>query len=84
MADVRCPICDDGEHSVPQCRRFIEMNAGDRLDVALKRQICFMCLTPGHITRECSNPGKVPGKRMWTATCHHTARRGLGGIATSK
>ena len=57
-ADVRCPICDDGEHSVPQCRRFIEMNAGDRLDVALKRQICFMCLTPGHITRECSNPVK--------------------------
>ena len=57
-ADVRCPICDDGEHSVPQCRRFIEMNAGDRLDVAFKRQICFMCLTPGHITRECSNPVK--------------------------
>ena len=57
-ADVRCPICDDGEHSVPQCRRFIEMNASDRLDVALKRQICFMCLTPGHITRECSNPVK--------------------------
>ena len=28
-ADVRCPICDDGEHSVPQCRRFIEMNASD-------------------------------------------------------
>ena len=57
-ADVRCPICEDGEHSVPQCRRFIEMNAGDRLDVALKRQICFMCLTPGHITRECCNPVK--------------------------
>ena len=44
-ADVRCPICDDGEHSVPQCRRFLSMNANDRLDVALKCQICFMCLT---------------------------------------
>ena len=57
-ADVRCPICEDGEHSVPQCRRFMEMSAGDRLDAALKRQICFMCLTPGHITRECCNPVK--------------------------
>ena len=63
MADVRCPICDDGEHSVPQCRRFLSMNANDRLDVALKCQICFMCLTPGHITRECSNPVKCQEKR---------------------
>ena len=62
-ADVRCPICDDGEHSVPQCRRFLSMNANDRLDVALKCQICFMCLTPGHITRECSNPVKCQEKR---------------------
>ena len=62
-ADVRCPICDDGEHSVPQCRRFLEMNANDRLDVALKCQICFMCLTPGHITRECSNPVKCQERR---------------------
>ena len=62
-ADVRCPICDDGEHSVPQCRRFLDMNANDRLDVALKCQICFMCLTPGHITRECSNPVKCQEKR---------------------
>ena len=61
-ADVRCPICEDGEHSVPQCRRFMEMSAGDRLDVALKRQICFMCLTPGHITRECCNPVKCQEK----------------------
>ena len=62
-ADVRCPICDDGEHSVPQCRRFLSMNANDRLDVTLKCQICFMCLTPGHITRECSNPVKYQEKR---------------------
>ena len=62
-ADVRCPICDDGEHSVPQCRRFLEMNANDRLDVALKCQICFMCLTPGYITRECSNPVKCQERR---------------------
>ena len=62
-ADVRCPICDEGEHSVPQCRRFLSMNANDRLDIALKCQICFMCLTPGHITRECSNPVKCQERR---------------------
>ena len=39
------------------------MNANDRLDIALKCQICFMCLTPGHITRECSNPVKCQEKR---------------------
>ena len=62
-ADVRCSICDEGEHSVSQCRRFLSMNANDRLDIALKCQICFMCLTPGHITRECSNPVKCQERR---------------------
>ena len=62
-ADMRCPICDDGEHSVPQCRKFLNMSPNDRLDVALRNQICFMCLTPGHITRECSNPVKCQERK---------------------
>ena len=57
-ADVRCPICDNGEHSVPQCRKFVDMKPNGRLDAALRNQICFMCLIPGHITRECTNPVK--------------------------
>ena len=74
-ADMRCPICNDGEHSVPQCSKFLSMNANDRLDVALKCQICFMCLTPGHITRECSNPVKYQEKRCGQrhATILHNA-----------
>ena len=61
-ADVRCPICDEGEHSVSQCRKFIDMNPNERLDTALRKQICFMCLIPGHITRECTNPVKCQAK----------------------
>ena len=61
-ADVRCPICDDGEHSVSQCRKFLEMNPNERLDTALRKQIYFMCLIPGHITRECTNPVKCQAK----------------------
>ena len=62
-ADVRCPICDEGEHSVSQCRSFLEMNPNERLDTALRKQICFMCLIPGHITRECTNPVKCQAKK---------------------
>ena len=36
-ADVRCPICNDGEHSVSQCRNFLEMNPNERLDTALRK-----------------------------------------------
>ena len=61
-ADIRCPICNEGEHSVSQCRKFIEMNPNERLDTALRKQICFMCLIPGHITRECTNPVKCQAK----------------------
>ena len=65
-ADVRCPICDEGEHSVSQCRKFIDMNPNERLDTALRKQICFMCLIPGHITRECTNPVKCQAKECVT------------------
>ena len=61
-ADVRCPICDEGEHGVSQCRRFIDMDPNERLDTTLRKQICFMCLIPGHITRECTNPVKCQAK----------------------
>ena len=61
--DVHCPICDDGKHSVPQCRKFLNMSPNDQQDVALKNQICFMCLTPGHITRECFNPVKCQERK---------------------
>ena len=61
-ADVRCPISDEGEHSVSQCRNFLKMNPNERLDTALRKQICFMCLIPGHITREGTNPVKCQAK----------------------
>ena len=38
------------------------MNLNERLDTALRKQICFMCLIPGHITRECTNPVKCQAK----------------------
>ena len=57
-ADVQCPVCNDGDHRVSQCEKFLAMGPSDRLDTALRHQVCFMCLTPGHVTRECTNPVK--------------------------
>ena len=57
-ADVQCPVCNDGDHSVSQCEKFLAMGPSDRLDTALRHQVCFMCMTPGHVTRECTNPVK--------------------------
>ena len=79
-ADVRCPICDDGEHSVPRCQKFIDMRPNERMDVAFKDQIGFMCLTPGHITRECTNPVKCQAKecgQRHTTMLHEADWEGL-------
>ena len=57
-ADVQCPVCNDGDHRVSQCEKFLAMGPSDRLDTALRHQVCFMCLTPGHVTRECTDPVK--------------------------
>ena len=86
-ADVRCPICDEGEHGVSQCRRFIDMDPNERLDTALRRQICFMCLIPGHITRECTNPVKCQAKecgQRHTTMLHEADWEGLRRVSREK
>ena len=53
LADVGCPVCEEGGHEVSGCPSFLRKSPGDRLQAAIRVRLCFVCLCTGHITRDC-------------------------------
>ena len=48
----KCSMCEDS-HSLPNCSKFQQMSAEQRVSYAFSCRLCFRCLSTGHIAREC-------------------------------
>lgn len=49
-----CQICNGGQHSIEQCRRFNKMRVVDRKMVIRRLGLCLNCLHSGHFLADCS------------------------------
>ena len=54
------------KHDVVQCAKFKSMSPVDRFSEAKRHELCFGCLAPSHLIRECPirSPCSVSGCRM--------------------
>jgi hypothetical protein len=57
-AVLECPICLQEGHEVAECAGYLRQEPNERLQLAVQRQLCFVCLQPGHITRNCGRKEK--------------------------
>lgn len=48
-----CPVCK-GDHEVPECDKFCELNCFPRMQRARSLRLCFGCLKPDHTLSDCS------------------------------
>ena len=46
-------ICCDKEHTISSCAPFKRMDVSQRLDFVRSKGACFICLTAGHMSRNC-------------------------------
>ena len=60
-----CPLCSES-HRLYQCEKFKSMSVKDRRSKASELSVCFNCLIPGHITKNCNSD-----KRCLTCKLHH-------------
>lgn len=62
-----CPFCGDTQHRPFQCKKFATMKVEERRDVVKTNQLCFNCLSHGHMSRGCSRGScRICGQQ------HHT------------
>ncbi|KRZ00014.1 hypothetical protein T11_10392, partial [Trichinella zimbabwensis] len=47
-----CPVCQ-GKHRATVCQRFLNQRWPERKATAERLGMCFICLTPGHISSRC-------------------------------
>lgn len=57
-----CMFCKKAGHSIHKCRKFIEEPVEDRVKHIKSEKLCFGCLKPGHLSKNCT-------KRMTCDTC---------------
>ena len=48
----KCSICE-GQHSLEQCQRFLQMSPDARLKHVFTQQLCLHCLKRGHRVKDC-------------------------------
>ena len=48
-----CPSCSEA-HMIHACKKFAKMDIKDR-SLVYSSKLCFNCLCPGHVTKECNS-----------------------------
>ena len=71
-----CTICQ-GKHRIGECKKFQNLPVESRFGAVKERKLCFRCLKPNHLSRECKSK-KVCGTENCRSKHHfllHNAPR---------
>ena len=52
-AQLKCFVCHNENHRVPECPKMIQATIEETLQLARKARLCFGCLKRGHPIKEC-------------------------------
>lgn len=63
---VFCYVCCAKHHALEHCLQFKRKKNMENMDILKKKELCFGCLSAGHMSRNCD-------KRLTCRTCsqHH-------------
>ncbi|XP_022161617.1 uncharacterized protein LOC111027526 [Myzus persicae] len=64
-----CVFCDHADHNIYQCPKFNELSVEKRRDIVVKQKLCFACLNPTHMVKDCSSKGAC---RSCSSKQHHS------------
>ncbi|XP_065082970.1 uncharacterized protein LOC135705275 [Ochlerotatus camptorhynchus] len=51
---LSCPMCSQA-HTIYQCASFKEIVVGDRRELVQRIKLCYNCLKPSHISKDCTS-----------------------------
>ena len=69
-----CIFCAKANHSLDNCRRFMEREFSERHKFIQENKLCFGCLIPGHRSKECERRKTCDKCNKRHPTCLHENR----------
>ncbi|XP_017469478.1 PREDICTED: uncharacterized protein LOC108361378 [Rhagoletis zephyria] len=74
---IRCEACADS-HTITKCRRFLNMEHGDRWRLVRRKKLCFNCLKGSHRSNNCGEEherGDRHCTKRWHVLLHESCGR---------
>ena len=53
FSEQLCPCCSSNGHGLQKCQKLIAMSQEERFHFIKKLSVCFGCLKPGHMSKQC-------------------------------
>lgn len=53
-ANAQCSFCNNGEHSIWNCPKFLSVSEQQRVNEVKKLRLCLNCLKPNHLSYQCT------------------------------
>ena len=72
-----CINCQSSQHHATDCPAFKKLSIEQRWTVAKDRKACFICLIPGHRTRQCYKKKTCPKCKSYHCELLHTDKKPL-------
>ncbi len=68
---AQCVLCQDYNHQLHKCPKFMERSLKDRRAYVKDNQLCYGCLKPGHCAKECRRQHTCDVFKLRHPTCLH-------------
>ncbi|XP_067279675.1 uncharacterized protein [Pseudorasbora parva] len=68
---VSCMLCQDANHPLCKCPKFMEKSLKDRRSYVKDNKLCYGCMKPGHFAKECRRRHTCDVCKLRHPTCLH-------------
>ena len=68
---TECPYCSSDTHTLENCDSFRVLSISEQRGFISRKGLCFSCLNPGHVSRDCKAPLKCTICHKRHPSCLH-------------
>ncbi|XP_053381690.1 uncharacterized protein LOC123559085 [Mercenaria mercenaria] len=84
FSDFQCFFCERPGHELDLCRKYLAKTLEERKSFARDKNLCFGCLSPGHLSKGCKRRKQCKTCSKFHPTSLHGDKRGTSDVTKDK